>query len=129
MPQDAQLSGSEIRREHFQQHFQGGMRLEAQAADPAVARVERRAVRHVRTSSKAHLVVLADSGAKLAVAARAGRSFNAAVLIQRRDCLAGHLPANPGAFFRQDDAHPGLERGEGCRHTAQAGANDGDVTF
>jgi len=71
-------------------------------------------------------VISAHVVAILAVAARAAKLLNPAVLV-RRHCLCRQLAANPVRFLRQDDAVAQAGRRHRRRHATGAAADDQDI--
>ena len=99
-------------------------RLEHKARDPAGPGIE---VGTATGSARAGAILIPHPAAEPVVAGRAAEGLDVLVLVQRRDALRAHLPAQPVGFLEQYHAAPGAGRSKRSSDAAGAAAGDQDL--
>ena len=115
-----------MRLEQRRHRGHGDLRLEGDARDPAVARIEMGVLAGFTGERP---IVVAQRIAQPVVAGGAAEGLDMLVLVERRDALCGQLPADPVRFLDEMDMPAPARGGEGRSHPAGAAADDKDVAL
>ena len=104
----------------------GYLRLEGDAADPAIAGIE---VWLSARLASVRPIVVAQGVAQLIVARRAAERLDVLMLVQRGDTLCGQLAADPIRFLDEMDAAAAPCGSERCGHAACSSAHDKHIAL
>ncbi len=121
-PVDREPAAGHVRGQHLFDRRDGDARLEREPRDPAPARIELCVAR-----ARAATIVIADELAEPVVARGPAERLDVLVLVERRDALRGHLPAEPVGLLEQHDPAAAPRRGERGGDAAGAAAGDQDL--